>query len=68
MKITFQPVRSLEEIQELELVVKEIWSEVFTPIIGSAQVSYMLETYQSPETIQQRNQRRRRLFYSSIRR
>ena len=53
MKITFQPVRSLEEIQELELVVKEIWSEVFTPIIGSAQVSYMLETYQSPETIQQ---------------
>ena len=53
MKITFQPVRSLEEIQELELVVKEIWSEVFTPIIWSAQVSYMLETYQSPETIQQ---------------
>lgn len=53
MEITFQPVQSLEEIQELAIVIQEIWSEVFTPIIGSEQVSYMLTTYQSPKTILQ---------------
>lgn len=29
----------------------EIWSEVFTPIIGAKQVAYMLHVYQSKENI-----------------
>jgi GNAT superfamily N-acetyltransferase len=53
MNCTFQSVTTSEEIQELAVVIRKIWSEVFTPIIGSEQVAYMLATYQSPDRIQQ---------------
>lgn len=52
MSIEKVPVHTQQEIQQLFDVVQVIWQEVFTPIIGSEQVAYMLENYQSIENIQ----------------
>lgn len=52
MSIEKIPVNTQEEIQQLFDVVQVIWQEVFTPIIGSEQVAYMLENYQSIDNIQ----------------
>ena len=35
----------------IEVLAKEIWSEYYTPIIGKNQIAYMLEKFQSKETI-----------------
>lgn len=37
--------------QELEELAAEIWTEHYTPIIGSAQVSYMLDKFQNAKAI-----------------
>ncbi|MCI6271957.1 MAG: GNAT family N-acetyltransferase [Erysipelotrichaceae bacterium] len=42
-----------KDIHDLLEIVKVIWKEVFTPIIGESQVKYMLETYQSFENIKE---------------
>ena len=42
-----------KDIYDLLEIVKVIWEEVFTPIIGESQVKYMLETYQSFENIKE---------------
>jgi len=46
-------VHSSKDIEVVANLAKEIWSEHFTPIIGQAQVSYMLEKFQSREAILQ---------------
>ena len=45
-------VHTLEEIQEVHRLVEKIWPEIYTPVIGSEQVAYMLENYQSFKVIQ----------------
>lgn len=40
-----------EELKAVARLAEEIWYECYTPIIGSAQVSYMLENFQSFEAI-----------------
>lgn len=52
MAITQKIIQSPEDFQTLDRLIKEIWPEVFTPIIGSDQVAYMLAHYQSPAAIQ----------------
>lgn len=44
------------DIKTIHPIITEIWQEVYTPIIGSSQVAYMLETYQGPENIRQEMQ------------
>ncbi|WP_165004205.1 MULTISPECIES: GNAT family N-acetyltransferase [unclassified Enterococcus] len=39
------------ELDELIAIIQEVWPEAFVPIIGQAQVAYMLATYQSKEQI-----------------
>ena len=39
------------KLEELVAVIREIWREYYTPIIGAAQVEYMLETFQSVKAI-----------------
>lgn len=51
MKLEMKNITSIEEIEQLYRVLKEIWEEVFTPIIGASQVSYMMKHYQSVENI-----------------
>ena len=44
-------VASSEEINCVAGLAEEIWKQHFTPIIGAAQVDYMLEKFQSAEAI-----------------
>jgi ribosomal protein S18 acetylase RimI-like enzyme len=46
-----QRVDSMEAIQVVEGLAREIWSEHFTPILGEAQVAYMLDRIQSASAI-----------------
>ncbi len=43
--------KSIKEIQEIEKLGKEIWTEHYTPIIGIDQVNYMLDKFQSARAI-----------------
>jgi len=45
--------QSADEIAAIESLADEIWHEHFTPIIGTAQVEYMLEKFQSRSAIRQ---------------
>ena len=47
------PVDTDPQIQQVAELAAEIWTQHFTPIIGAAQVEYMLETVQSAESIGQ---------------
>jgi len=51
LPIIFEGVKSPEQTQRVANLAKEIWPEVFTPIIGAAQVAYMLAKFQSAEAI-----------------
>ncbi len=51
MKIEFIEVTDKEQIRTLEILAREIWTEHYTPIIGSKQVEYMLDKYQSKDAI-----------------
>ncbi|MGF1919463.1 GNAT family N-acetyltransferase [Enterococcus faecalis] len=49
--IIIKPIKTEKEIKKTYPVIKQIWEEFFTPIIGEEQVRYMLNTYQSPHNI-----------------
>ena len=49
--IEFTPVLSLRSIVLVEKLASEIWQEHYIPIIGKAQVEYMLEKFQSRKAI-----------------
>ena len=50
-EMTIQPVQNESEIEVVVNLAYEIWNEHFTPIIGKAQVDYMLEKFQSRKAI-----------------
>lgn len=50
-RITFHPVKTEEDIRILAAVANEIWHQHFTPIIGAAQVEYMVDKFQSEHAI-----------------
>lgn len=52
---TFQITPALhdEEIKEIAVLANEIWHQHFTPIIGEAQVNYMVEKFQSYPALKQ---------------
>jgi ribosomal protein S18 acetylase RimI-like enzyme len=41
------------DIQIIESLAKEIWTEHYTPIIGKAQVDYMLDKFQSRQAVKE---------------
>lgn len=46
-----KPVHSESEIAAVAGLASQIWNEHFTPILGQAQVGYMLENFQSADAI-----------------
>ena len=50
---SLKPVLSDKEIKETAALAAVIWKEHFTPLIGSSQVDYMLEKFQSEKAIRQ---------------
>jgi ribosomal protein S18 acetylase RimI-like enzyme len=51
MGILIKPVDSEAEISTVADLAKTIWNEHYVPIIGQAQIDYMLDKYQSREAI-----------------
>lgn len=49
--MTFRRVQTNADRQTIEKLGNIIWHEHYTPIIGEAQVNYMLEKYQSKEAV-----------------
>ena len=49
--LSYQKVETTETLAHLSDLIQIIWPEVFTSVIGEAQVAYMLATYQSVEQI-----------------
>ncbi len=47
MKIPIREAVHDEDLRKVEALAAEIWTEHYTPIIGSRQVAYMLEKFQS---------------------
>ena len=42
---------SIRDAETLSILAQEIWEEHYTPIIGAAQVAYMLQNFQSRDKI-----------------
>ena len=51
--VAFYPVKTEKNIKELCCLAEKIWHEHFTPIIGAAQVDYMVERFQSVPAVTQ---------------
>lgn len=47
----FPEITTEDQIAEVAALAREIWTGHYTPIIGSAQVEYMLDRFQSPAAI-----------------
>lgn len=47
----FEKVQSQAQIKRISRLARKIWQEHYTPIIGTEQVEYMLQNFQSPEAI-----------------
>lgn len=56
MEVKFIRIEDFEGQRALEALAHEIWNEYFPPIIGQAQVDYMLEKFSSLEAIQRQTQ------------
>ena len=50
-KIIIEKVIDNQQIEIVEKLADEIWNQHFIPIIGKAQVDYMLEKYQSKKAV-----------------
>ncbi len=51
MALSFQPVRTQDEIAELAQIASSIWNEYWPDIIGQEQTDYMVEMFQSEKAI-----------------
>ena len=49
--VTPEAVKTEEQYQEVAILAKEIWQEHYEPIIGRAQVEYMVGKYQTADAI-----------------
>lgn len=52
MSTSFRATSSSDDLQQIEILAREIWEEHYTPIIGAKQVAYMLEKFQSVSAMQ----------------
>jgi diamine N-acetyltransferase len=46
------PVSSATQVAQVARMAHEVWNEYYVPIIGQAQVDYMVAKFQSPEAMQ----------------
>ncbi len=51
MPVAFIPVKTPEQIREIAGIAEITWTEHYTSLIGSAQVAYMIEKFQSVSAI-----------------
>lgn len=63
MSVVFKQVETSEEIEQVAGLAHKIWREHYNPLIGKAQVEFMLEKFQSAEPISKQIQEDRYLYY-----
>ncbi len=51
MTVSFQPVESAQDVEQLAKLADEIWHEYWPALIGKAQTDYMVEQFQSLSAI-----------------
>ena len=51
MPVTFIPVKTPAQIREIADTAEIIWTEHYTPLIGSAQTAYMIDKFQSVSAV-----------------
>jgi ribosomal protein S18 acetylase RimI-like enzyme len=56
-------VVTVSQIESVSALAAEIWREHYTPIIGAAQVDYMLEKFQSVEAVKNQIDRNELIYY-----
>nr|WP_319378062.1 GNAT family N-acetyltransferase [uncultured Methanocorpusculum sp.] len=61
-RILLTPVRTAGEIQEVADLAEKVWTEHYTSLIGSAQVAYMIEKFQSVPAITEQIQKGYRYY------
>ncbi len=59
----FIPVTTHPQIEDVATLAQQIWQQHFTPIIGSAQVAYMLDKFQSTKAISHQIDHEQFLYY-----
>ncbi|MFH0977526.1 MAG: GNAT family N-acetyltransferase [Spirochaetota bacterium] len=59
----FIEVKDKNQIDILERLAKEIWTEHYSPIIGKVQVDYMLDKYQSAKAIKNQISNEKFIYY-----
>lgn len=59
------PVKTQQQIEAVAALARQIWYQHFTPIIGEAQVAYMLEQFQSAEAIYQQTTFENVLYFAA---
>lgn len=62
-QIEIIPVTDKAGAARVEALAREIWTEHYTPLIGPAQVEYMLEKFQSVKAIEEQIAREGFLYY-----
>jgi len=62
----FKPVTSQDDINQVVQLVQIIWTEHYTPIIGTEQVEYMLENFHSKDEISKQISQQNYHFYLII--
>ena len=50
--VTLNPVTTPAQVADVARMAHEVWNEHYVPIIGQAQVDYMVAKFQSPEAMQ----------------
>ena len=50
--VRFSPVKTPEDFKAIEALAFPIWREHYSPIIGAAQVEYMLEKFQTASAVE----------------
>ena len=51
MTVSFQPVESAQDVEQLAKLADEIWHEYWPALIGKTQTDYMVEQFQSLSAI-----------------
>ena len=47
MTVSFQPVESAQDVEQLAKLADEIWHEYWPALIGKAQTDYMVEQFKA---------------------
>jgi len=63
MMIEIVRVVTNTQIKAVSALAEEIWREHYTPIIGSKQVDYMLEKFQSPDAVRSQIDSNELIYY-----